>query len=564
VNPRVAVNTEPDSRQDIAPGIRERGGISRDSIVENWLHDHLNAVALTVVAAGLGVRVFVASRSYLNPDEALHYLLINQPSAFLAYKASLTNAHPPLLYLLLYCWHFLGRSELMLRLPSVFAGTALCWVAFKWIGIVFGRTASLIGLILVAFSPALVTLSAEVREYALLLFCMGAALYFLELAFQEKSVRGMWYFSAFLYLAILSHYSALFFALAIGLYSLARIIEAQLSRKVVVAWACGQAGALAIYGFLYVTHVSKLKDYITRWAMPFGQFYFHPGSGDLVTFTREQTANIFLFLFGGHYISLAMLLLFVASAGFLVVRELLSRRGHAPSGHAGILLLLPFIAVWGAAIAGIYPYVGSRHTVFLAPFVIAAASFLLAAVCGQKLWAGLLIAALLAGASNASGKTFEEGITKENQSRTLMSSAVNHMQQAIPRGDIILVDYQSSLPLAYYLCGPRNIPADMFHGDLAKFSCNGYSIVTLHIWKLIAGNFSPQFEQTAHTYGLKSGDRVWVFQAGWGDTVGNELPGQFAKFRCLNPKSFGRNITVIPFVVGPDLLPAAPLTNCGR
>ena len=564
MNPRVAVNTEPDSRQDIAPGIRERGGISRDSIVENWLHDHLNAVALTVVAAGLGVRVFVASRSYLNPDEALHYLLINQPSAFLAYKASLTNAHPPLLYLLLYCWHFLGRSELMLRLPSVFAGTALCWVAFKWIGIVFGRTAGLIGLILVAFSPALVTLSAEVREYALLLFCMGAALYFLELAFQEKSVRGMWYFSAFLYLAILSHYSALFFALAIGLYSLARIIEAQLSRKVVVAWACGQAGALAIYGFLYVTHVSKLKDYITRWAMPFGQFYFHPGSGDLVTFTREQTANIFLFLFGGHYISLAMLLLFVASAGFLVIGELLSRRGHAPSGHAGILLLLPFIAVWGAAIAGIYPYVGSRHTVFLAPFAIAAASFLLAAVCRQKLWAGLLIAALLSGASNASGKTFEEGITKENQSRTLMIAAVNHMQQSIPRGDIILVDYQSSLPLAYYLCGPRNIPADMFHGDLAKFSCNGYSIVTLRIWKLIAGNFSPQFEQMAHTYGLKSGDRVWVFQAGWGDNVGKELPGHFAKFRCLIPKDFGRNITVIPFVVGPDLLPAAPLTNCGR
>ena len=121
--------------------------------------------------------------------------------------------------------------------------------------------------------------------------------------------------------------------------------------------------------------------------MPFGQYYFHWGIGDLVTFTREQTSNIFLFLFGNHYISQAMLLLFVAGVGFLVVRELLSRRGNPRSGHSGILLLLPFIAVWGAAIAGIYPYVGSRHTVFLAPFAIAAASFLLAAVCGQRLWA---------------------------------------------------------------------------------------------------------------------------------------------------------------------------------
>ena len=559
----MVVHTEPDSRPDIAPGIGERDVISRDAVVENWLDEHLTAVALTVVAAGFGLRVFVASRSYLNPDEALHYLLINQPSAFLAYKASLTNAHPPLLYLLLYYWHFLGRSELMLRLPSVFAGTALCWVAFKWIGMVFGKTASLIGLILVAFSPALITLSAEVREYALLLFCMATALYILERAFQEKSVRGMWHFSVFLYLAILSHYSALFFALAIGLYSLARISDARLSRKVVVAWASGQAGALAIYGFLYVTHVSKLKNYIALWGMPFGQYYFHLGSGDLVTFTREQTSNIFLFLFGEHYVSQAMLLLFVAGVGFLVVRELLSRRGHPPSGHSGILLLLPFIAVWGAAMAGIYPYVGSRHTVFLAPFAIAAASFLLAAVCGQKLWAGLLIATVLAGASNATGKTFEEGITEENQSRTLMIAAVNHIQQSIPRGDIILVDYQSSLPIAYYLCGPRNIPAGVFHGDLAEFSCNGYSIVSLHIWKLISGNFSPQFEQMAHTYGLKPGDRVWVFQAGWGDTVGKELPRHFPELRCLKPEDFGRNITVIPFVVGPDLLPAAPLTNCG-
>ena len=131
--------------------------------------------------------LFAATRSYLNPDEALHYLLLNQSSAFLAYKASLTNAHPPLIYMVLYYWHFLGRSELMLRLPSVIAGTAFCWMMFKWMGLAFGRAASWIGLILVTFSPAMVALSAEVRAYALLLFCMGGALYFLERAFAEKS-----------------------------------------------------------------------------------------------------------------------------------------------------------------------------------------------------------------------------------------------------------------------------------------------------------------------------------------------------------------------------------------
>lgn len=200
----------PNSAQEIAPAAIQLDTSIRHNLVETWLGDHLNALALAVVAAGFAVRVFVASRSYLNPDEAMHYMWINQPSAFIAYKASVGIAHPPLLYLLLYFWHFLGRSELMLRLPSVFVGTALCWMLFQWIGMVLGRTAGLIGVITVTFSPAMIALSAEVREYALLLCCIAAALYFLERAFREESVSQMWYFSFFLYLAILTHYSALF------------------------------------------------------------------------------------------------------------------------------------------------------------------------------------------------------------------------------------------------------------------------------------------------------------------------------------------------------------------
>src|ERR1700680_33745 len=228
MNTGTLVPAEENARHHGAPEIPGRDPIpTAGSLARRLLH-HLNAVALAVVAAGFALRMFVATRTYLNPDEALHYLLLNQTSVFLAYKASLTNAHPPLIFLVLYYWHFLGRSELMLRLPSVFAGTAFCWMFYKWVGLAFGRAASWIGLILAAFSPAMVDLSAEVRAYALLLFCVGAALYFLERAFAEKSVREMWRFSVFLYLAILSHYSAVFFAVAAGVYALARIADSHL------------------------------------------------------------------------------------------------------------------------------------------------------------------------------------------------------------------------------------------------------------------------------------------------------------------------------------------------
>jgi hypothetical protein len=563
------LDREPKISQDSAPGSHKQAAGDAPGAFERWLDAHLNAVAILVIAAGFAVRLYVAARSYLNPDEALHYLLINQPSAFLAYKASLTNAHPPLLFLLLYFWHFVGSSELMLRLPSVLAGTAACWFIFKWIRMVFGKAASLVGVVAFTFCPALIALSAQVREYSLLLFGISAALYFLEQSFQEESVSGMWCFAAFLYVAILTHYSAVFFTAAIGIYALARIADSRLPRKVIVAWAAGQVGAVAIYGILYLTHVSKVKkENLAMWSNPFDQSYFHAGGDDLLTFTREHTAAIFLFLFQQKYISQAMLLAFVVGIVILLGRELISRRKDdrpSRSSHSGILLLLPFIAVWCAAIAGVYPYVGSRHTVFLAPFAIAAVSYLLAALYGQKLWAGLLIAVLVFGASNTAAETFEPFIRKEDQSRALMLDAMNYIHQSIPRSDLILVDYQSSFAISYYLCGPKQIvQVKPSHDQFSGFNCDGYSIVTtdFHIWKLGSARFPSEFEKLVRAYGLKPGDRVWVFQNGWGSNLDVDLPWRLPKFQCLTPKLFGANLSIIPFIVGPDMSAATPEKTC--
>ena len=560
MNSGAVVHEGADAGREVAPEILEREEISGRSFVDHWLLHHFNAVALAVLAAGFGLRLFVATRTYLNPDEALHYLMVNQHSAWLAYKASLTNAHPPLIYFVLYYWHFLGRSELMLRLPSVIAGTAFCWVFYKWMALAFGRAASWIGLILATFSPALVALSAEVRAYALLLFCMGSALYFLERACAEKSVRQMWRFSVFLYLAILSHYSAVFFTVAVGVYALARIADSQLPRKVVGAWAGGQAGALAIYGILYVTHVSKIKqDEMATWKSPFDHYFFHLGQGSLLTFTRVQTSDIFQFLFENEYVSQGMLVAFIAGVAVLLLRDFMSRRDGLRSWPSGILLMLPFIAVWCAAICGIYPYIGGRHTAFLVPFMISGLSYLLASVLGSRFWAVFLFAGLLVGAAYTSGKIYEPYIKPENQSRALMNAAINHLRQSVPRGDLILVDYQSSLPLAYYLCDPKVImPIETLSGGDFEFACDGYSIVTLRTWKLVYQDFPFQFEKMARARGLKSGDRVWVFQSGWAANLDTELPWFNLKYRCLAPASFGENITVIPFVVGTNMSPALP------
>lgn len=77
-----------------------QSGVNRSA--ESWFEAHPNISAILVLIAAFLGRLRAASGTFLNPDEALHYLLANQSSWRLAYNASLTNAHPPLLTLVLF------------------------------------------------------------------------------------------------------------------------------------------------------------------------------------------------------------------------------------------------------------------------------------------------------------------------------------------------------------------------------------------------------------------------------------------------------------------------------
>jgi hypothetical protein len=542
----------------------EPGAASRRS-AEQWLHENLDSLAAAITVAAFGLRFYVAGRNYLNPDEALHYLIINQPNIWLTYKASLSNAHPPLIYLIVYAWHFLGRSELMLRLPSVLAGTAFCWFAYKWMATAMGKAAGLIGLIFCAFSPAAMALSTEVRAYALLLCFMAGALYFLARALEEQSARQMWWFSAFLYLAILSHYSALFFTVALGLYALARFANLESPRKLAVPWALGQAGALMLYGFLYLTHISKLKNSIAVWSTMFDASYYEPSRANIFEFTLQRTRGIFLFLFGERHVADAMLALFLAGAVFLFARDLLSKGENRRLARMGLLLVVPFFSVWLAAIVRVYPYVASRHTAFLAPFAIAGAAYAVAALTRQKLWAGLLVAGACVAFVNASVKPVELGISNGDESPAQMAAAMNYMHANIPQGDLILVDLQSYMPLTYYFCGPRTIvPMEILGASYFRSACSGNPILSFHNWKVIAPSFARQFEQTARDNQLPPGKRVWLYQTGWGGTIDLDLANFDSRFRCLDAKRFGDGVSVMLFIVGADLKPDAPPGTCAN
>ena len=277
-----------------------------------------------VIAAAFFVRLWAASGTFLNPDEALHFLVANKLSWAAAYKASLSTAHPPGLIFLLYFWRSLGTSEIALRLPSVLAGTFFCWFLFRWLKRAFNRNVAWIGLLFACFLPPLVAISAEVRQYALLLMFMAAALDLLEQALAERSVMKMMGSGLCLCLALTFHYSALLFVAAFAIYVLMRILKQPTEPGVLVAWAIGQVSALTLFVFFYFHHIARLsgnemaQQTVAGWL---ANFYYHPGKQNLALFIFARTFGVFQFVFGLLAIGDVAGLLFVVALVILIRRR---------------------------------------------------------------------------------------------------------------------------------------------------------------------------------------------------------------------------------------------------
>jgi hypothetical protein len=524
-----------------------------------WFQSYGNVAAASVTLLGFLARLWTASGTFLNPDEALHFRLANQGSLALAYKQSLTAAHPPLLILLLYFWRGLGTSELWLRMPSVLAGTVFCWMFYKWLSKAAGSVAGFIGLLFVAFLPPIILISAEIRQYALLLAFLASALYLLDEAFAENSAGKMAAFSLCLYLAMLVHYSAFLFAAALGIYALLKVFSDRPPVRLVATWVAGQLGGVALGIFLYKTQLSKLgvgesRTVFEGWMSEhyLSHSYFDPAHDNALKFSVGHTFGVFQYFFGqlavGDVIGLIFLIgvgLLLGSTGFM--------QDRSSSRRLGILLLLPFVIAGGASLAHVYPYGGTRHSAFLIIPGVAGVSLALARLAANRWGRGLAIAAFVLVACIAFGKPRPPRMERADQSLANMAKAIEFIQRDINPSGIIFTDYQTDLILGHYLCQQHPISPDTAPANFEQFSCAGHRVVSTGYkseWMFWANNFPRHWQQLVDAYSLKPGETVWVFQAGWGIDLPEDLRKNFAEFRDLQFESFGDNIKVFKMTVG--------------
>ncbi len=503
------------------------------------------------LAGGFLARLIPARLTFLNPDEVLHYLLSHQPSLAATYEATLTTAHPPLLILFLHYWQLLGHSEIVLRFPSLLAGTAFAWVMYLWLKRVLDRSVALTGLVLFLFSPAIVSVSAEVRQYAFLLFFAATSLYFLERAIGDDSAAMMLVSAIALYLALLTHYSSLIFALTLGVYALVRLRGSKANGRLIAAWGIGQAGALAICGFLYYSHIAQLshsalpKQIADTWLRA---SIFHPGDGHVVVFVASRTVRLFRYLFSNGTIGFLALLVFLCGLLLLMLDHNSQSVDRRPTPRqVALLLSLPFLITAGVAVAGIYPYGGTRHDVLLSIFAMSGIAVGLGRLKVLQEWQRLAAV----GAALAIGNLFPfptpPFIKPMNQNRVLMSAAMASMRREAPPGSVFLTDYEGGLMLSYYLCPDRVVEIKTTQTFLHS-ACGNYRVIASspELWSYDAQTLPEALREVSQESQAGSGANAWLFQAGWIDEKQAEWIAELSRSGCGNPQLFGPRHSLVP------------------
>ncbi|HXY02659.1 MAG TPA: glycosyltransferase family 39 protein [Terriglobales bacterium] len=507
-------------------------------------------IAGAIVGAGLVLRLKLASETFLNADEALHFMAANQPSWKLTYQASLTISHPPLLIFLLHLWRGLGTSDVILRLPSVIAGTVFCWVLFKWLSDLFGPKTGLFGAAFASFLPPLVALSVEIRQYALLLVFAISAMYFLEQALAHNSSKQMLVSSLCLWLALGAHYSAVILAVSLGIYALLRMAKRPISRRVMAVWIIGQVVGVALCWTLYRYYVSAFGSRaLHSWMDVYlHNSYFDRHQHNAFVFVIARSASVFQYLFGQNVAGDLMFVVFVA--GVVLVLRHKSALVASPASKAQIatLLLLPFVINCGLALFDIYPYGGTRHCVFLAIFAIAGISFAFSKFFGLRHWRAAVSVAIIIGLCYLLPSRRLPYIARADQQRAYMAQALAFIRERIPDADLLFVDNQTNLLLGHYLCQQRPFFIDEWAEGFNTLQCGGHRIIGTdgRVFTFTAANFFASWNELLRTPDLMPSDSVWVVQMGWHweDPVAGELKKQYPEFQDLQIHSFGHNISV--------------------
>ena len=276
---------------------------------------------------------------------------------------------------------------------------------------------------------------------------------------------------------------------------------------------------------------------------------FQPGQNHLASFAWSNTLRLFRYFFSQGTVGVIGFGLFVlALVALLWIYK--DSGPKSPNRELATLLAAPFLITLLLAIAGVYPYGGTRHDVLLAIFAISGISigFDLLPFGGSSDTAKLVKIVLLASAMlicNFYPSPSGPYIRPRNQGRDLMHQAISSIR-SLPSDAVLLTDAQGSMELNYYLCNDVMAVPFTPEKQLLKLRCGQYHILTSAATQ--AGfdrDRFPEFLSHAWQENAKA-TTLSLFQSGW---IDDREEDWLTELRGLggNPSNFGPNILLCPF-----------------
>lgn len=310
---------------------------------------------ILIAVAGLAIRIDIGARTFIDFDEWQHLFMAASPRwADLAFELR-TNAHPPLFFFLLGWVERLGQPALY-RAVSIAAGTGSIVMA----GLIARRLfespmVQLACAAAFAFSVDAITISDEIRSYQLAIFLVLVAFY-AWLDMRTESVRACIVFAGASSLALLSHYSAIFFVAACAILMLPRLR---------VRSAIALAIPLILFAIEYLLHAGAQpqQGYIIS-------YYFGTTPGESLPGFLLRNFRHFFNLFS------PLELTSIPAAAVVIVILCAVAAWAAFRGKARVAILaaaLIVLEIVAAAILGKYPFGGElRHQYIAGPFLLLA------------------------------------------------------------------------------------------------------------------------------------------------------------------------------------------------
>lgn len=173
------------------------------------------------LVVSLLLRLYAITAQSIWLDEAYSVFIVKFDLSYIWDFTINYDKHPPLYYILLHGWvQVFGDGLASVRMLSVLFGVPSVWFIYLLAKQLFDKNTGRIAAFLLAISPFHIWYSQETRMYSMVFFFVLLSAYFLVRAMKENRV-GLWIaFSAFTILAVYSDYSAFYYLVGSGLFSL--------------------------------------------------------------------------------------------------------------------------------------------------------------------------------------------------------------------------------------------------------------------------------------------------------------------------------------------------------